>query len=301
MMLEPQTYLKRAFNEKRLSHAYLFRGQEGCGQLLTARWLLQLINCRGEAPPCGKCTSCQKIEANVFQDARFIHPTGEAVKVHKAEAIRELVQWINLLPSEGNYRAAVILQAEAMNQQAANSLLKTLEEAPSRGIFILVSSRSGRLLPTLLSRCIPVDFKPLPEKELASLLVDQSGVTQEVASQLAERAQGRIEKGFAMAQIPDTEKEKEDYLAKIGACFASGDRVGLLYLASQLSGAMKSEEQETPFLDEFQRWFYDSKSENLPLPELEKGLYRIEKAKEEIAGRANPRLVLENLFLSLQR
>ncbi len=296
--MESQKILERAFADGRLSHAYLFRGQEGCGQLLTAKWLMQLVNCRGGKKPCGTCSSCQKIEKDLFQDGRFLYPTGDTVPVHKVEVVRELIHWINLMPSEGNYRVAVIVQAEAMNLQAANSLLKTLEEAPSRGLIILVSSQSSRLLPTLLSRCIPMDFKPLSQEALAGALTQSHSIPFQQATELAHRSAGRLEKALSLIQSPEEKSDTEVLYGQVRDALEKGNAAALIYLALQVSNRMKEETRgEPPFLEEFQKRFYVEHQGKLPSDEMEKRLYRIEKAKEELRGRSNPRLVLENLFL----
>jgi DNA polymerase-3 subunit delta' len=152
----------------RLAPAYLFYGPPGCGKKAAARALAQALLC-AEAPGrgCGDCPACRRVAQGQHPDCREVAPSGASFKVEQA---RELVREAQLRPYEGQRRLFIIDRAEAFTSEAANTLLKTLEEPPAGSSFILVSTQPARLLPTIASRCQSVRFLPLPDEALTTLL-----------------------------------------------------------------------------------------------------------------------------------
>ena len=152
----------------RLASAYLFYGPPGCGKKMAARALAQALLCT-EAPGrgCGECPACRRVAQGQHPDCREVGPSGASFKVEQA---RELVREAQLRPYEGQRRLFIINRAEAFTSEAANTLLKTLEEPPAGSTFILVSTQPARLLPTIASRCQGVRFLPLPDEALTTLL-----------------------------------------------------------------------------------------------------------------------------------
>lgn len=202
-MLTHQTAIRRlstVLRDEAIPHALLFSGPGGTGKSAAARALAMWCNCAerdgetaiglvdtAEACP---CRSCHKIRANVHPDIHWIAPTGAYIRI---DQIRSLCRDLVLKPYEGRYRVTVIADAETMNPEATNALLKMLEEPPPHTVMILLARRKADLLPTILSRCQEVRFAPLPREAVERFLVAAHGLPAEEASAIARLAGGSLE------------------------------------------------------------------------------------------------------------
>jgi len=175
--------VKRMLASGRLPHALLLHGPRGVGKLALAERLGQLLLCEGENRPCGKCDGCRWYLAGTHPDLRRVEPEALAKGVEpgeegeegaessskkkkpsldiKIEQVRALADFLNLRSHRGALRVALLHPAEEMNPNAQNALLKGLEEPPAGAVFILVSHRPHRLLPTVRSRCVKTPV-PIP-------------------------------------------------------------------------------------------------------------------------------------------
>ena len=156
--------LQRSLERGRLAHGYLFTGAHLDELEAVAQSLAKTLNCHqpvrkgGKAVDCcDKCLSCQKIEHANHADVRWIRPESKS-RVITIEQIRDLMQEINLKPTEAEYKVAMIVAADRLNEKAANAFLKTLEEPPARSNLILLSTEPQRILETILSRCLRLNF-----------------------------------------------------------------------------------------------------------------------------------------------
>ena len=156
--------LQRSLARQRLGHAYLFSGDDLAHLELVARTLAKTLNCEqrptGATAPtdcCDVCPSCRKIDQGQHADIRWVRPESKS-RVITIDQMRDLMQTIFLKPTEAEYKVAVIVGADRLNPQAANAFLKTLEEPPPRSILILLTTEPGRILETILSRCLRLNF-----------------------------------------------------------------------------------------------------------------------------------------------
>ena len=156
--------LQRSLERGRLAHAYLFTGHQLDQLEVLARTLAQTLNCQkpvmaGGVPIdcCGVCVNCRKIVNGNHADVHWVRPESKS-RVIVIEQMRELMQEINLKPTEAEYKVAIIVAADRLNMNAANAFLKTLEEPPAKSILILLSTEPQRLLETILSRCLRLNF-----------------------------------------------------------------------------------------------------------------------------------------------
>ncbi len=151
--------LRRAIERSRVPHAYLFSGPAGAPMLDTATALAAALNCltaKGEA--CGECDACAKIVAGIHPDVVTLVREG-AANIVPIESVRnQVIARIGLPPHEADIRVFVVEEATAMAPPAANALLKTLEEPPSRTLFVLCTTAPEQLLPTIRSRCQRMRF-----------------------------------------------------------------------------------------------------------------------------------------------
>jgi DNA polymerase III subunit delta' len=166
--------LRRAVGQERLPHAMIFAGPSGVGKRTLAILLAQIMNClqRQGINSCGKCASCQKIRSGWHPDVRETHPDGAFIKI---DQVRNLINEIAYQPFEGRYRIVIFDPADRMRAEAANSLLKTLEEPPSRTIIILVTTNPYLLLETIRSRSRILQFGGIPQPQIEDYLVKVAG------------------------------------------------------------------------------------------------------------------------------
>jgi len=185
------TVLKRMLSSDKIAHALLFSGITGVGKHTTARALTCALNCtRIKADFCGVCSACNKTAAGMHPDIIEIAPEKNTIKI---DQIRSLQNNIIYAPVEGPWRVVLIDQAERMNKEAANCLLKTLEEPPRATVLILIASSSSRLLPTVLSRCQKISFAPLSAHTIRTLL-EQEGNSGETSRMAAAHAHGSLQR-----------------------------------------------------------------------------------------------------------
>jgi DNA polymerase-3 subunit delta' len=187
-----------------IPHALLFTGIEGVGKESTAMAFAMACNCAGEIPnttrqeavrPCGSCKPCRKIEAGNHPDIIRVKPSGPFIKIGQ---IRSLCQTLALKPYEARRRVVIISDAQAMNPASGNALLKMLEEPPVRTILILLATHTSDLLPTIVSRCQQLRFKPISNKSLESVLVEEHGLDAGDAMIITTMAGGSLSRALRM-------------------------------------------------------------------------------------------------------
>ncbi len=189
--------LKQHIAHDRLRHAYLFSGPPGLGRRTLALRLARALNCTqppaaGEA--CGTCRDCRGILAMQHPDLSIVQAETEGGTL-KVEQIRQLRQALVLKPYQARYRVALLLRFQEANPNAANALLKTLEEAPAYAVLILTADNPEQLLPTIVSRCEVLRLRAVPLEEAAAAL-QARGLEPPQARLLAHISGGRP--GFAM-------------------------------------------------------------------------------------------------------
>jgi DNA polymerase-3 subunit delta' len=156
--------LQRSLARGRLGHAYLFTGHQLEELETLARTLAKTLNCLQPVKTggvttdcCDECLSCRKIDNESYPDVHWARPESRS-RVVTVEQMRELMREIQLKPTEAGYKVAIIAAADRLNTQAANAFLKTLEEPPARTVLILLSTEPQRILETILSRCLRLNF-----------------------------------------------------------------------------------------------------------------------------------------------
>ncbi len=189
--------LSRVIARDAMPPAVLMAGPAGIGKRRTAMAVAQAINClqprssaEFERDACGECASCKRIARLVHPDVIVIEP-GDSGSI-KIEQMRDVIDRSQYRPFEGRRRAVIIDEADAAGADAQSALLKTLEEPPSASVFILVSSMPDALLPTVLSRCPRLRFGPLTPAEVARVLMQDHGYSEQDARAAAADADGSI-------------------------------------------------------------------------------------------------------------
>jgi len=156
--------LQRSLARGRLGHAYLFTGHQLEQLESLARTLAKTLNCGNPVKTggvatdcCDDCPACRKIDSDTHADMHWARPESKS-RVVTIEQMRELMREIQLKPTEAGYKVAIITAADRLNPQAANAFLKTLEEPPAKSVLILLTTEPQRILKTVLSRCLRLNF-----------------------------------------------------------------------------------------------------------------------------------------------
>jgi DNA polymerase-3 subunit delta' len=159
--------LRKKLQDGRFPHSVILCGPEGVGKRTCALMIARTLNCAGNLPNdfCGACSHCRKIEAGIHPDVRLIGLEDDAAEIKIAQ-IRQALEHLGLQPLEGRNKVFILDPANAMNNAAANALLKGLEEPPENSYFLLLTSNLQELLLTVRSRSQKYHFMPLPPEEL---------------------------------------------------------------------------------------------------------------------------------------
>ena len=191
--------LQKEIATSSLSGAYLFVGPTGIGKTLTALAFTKALNCKiGGPDSCDRCSSCRKIDHLNHPDVRVITPEEGSIKI---EQIRDLKRGAGYKLFEGKKKVWIIEEADKFTLEAANSLLKVLEEPPPDVVFILISETQEKLLPTILSRCEIIRFFPLSSKALHSIVAVYLPPDSPKANLIKKLARGRV--GEVLSLIKD--------------------------------------------------------------------------------------------------
>jgi DNA polymerase-3 subunit delta' len=188
--------LQRSLERGRLAHGYLFTGHQLDVLEGLARTLAKTLNClhpikRGAVAVdcCDQCLSCQKIENGNHADVFWVRPESKLRQIRIRQIVRRenspprvLLDAINLKPTESQYKVAVIVAADRMNEEAANAFLKTLEEPPPHSVLILLTTEPQRLLETILSRCLRLNFAGEGPRPLAPAQMEWLAAFSELAA-----------------------------------------------------------------------------------------------------------------------
>lgn len=214
--------LKNQLATDSVSHAYLFCGTRGTGKTTTARILAKGVNCTSEGErPCGVCANCRSIKEGTFMDVIEI----DAASNNGVENIRELRESVKYPPAVGRKKVYIVDEVHMLSTGASNALLKTLEEPPENVMFILATTEPQKLPATILSRCMRLDFKRVPEEILAegmAKICEQKGieVSRGALRLIAANADGSVRDGLSILDqcISGGQKhvEREDVLEFLG-------------------------------------------------------------------------------------
>jgi len=335
--------LRRALRTGNLPHSYLFAGVEGTGKHALAIAFAMTLNCQGDYPeeqpwpdtPCLICPSCSRmlrgahpdlIEINLETQAQALGESSARAKSGpakelKIDVIREMQETVGLSPHSGRWKVYVIGDAERLNEEASNCLLKTLEEPPAHTIMILLAPDESAVLPTIASRCFMVPVRPIPIHVEANALEDYWGAEREQATTLAALSAGRL--GYAAGLLEDKEglnrrrKALEEMSVLSGAPIA--ERVNAAAKWAKLFTDARPELYE--MLDTWEGWWRDVLLVSASTPELvgnvdhastlrsvaKKSSPRraagavtlIRATRQQLLENVNPRLALEALALGL--
>jgi DNA polymerase-3 subunit delta' len=321
--------IRNALIQKSLPHAYLFYGIQGVGKFKVAISLAKALLCeRLEADFCGTCSACRRIEDGNHPDVYSVRPgvmrSGEGWCYDPdngmivIDQIRDMQRWISLRSFEGGYRISIFDGAERMNSYAANALLKILEEPPPETLLILISPTKTQLLPTIVSRCQKIYYPPLSKDVLQKILRDREGKKEDNSYLLAALSDGSVGKAISM-DVDWVGLERKQWIEKLISIEERRVSGGIVTLAEEMSKSPRLQD----ILESYCTWYRDllifketgeakrllnpdmidsisSLSEKRRAEDFISRVTYIQKARDDIGNRVNPRLALENLFLRLE-
>ncbi len=332
---KPVRLLVALLRKGALPHALLFSGIGGIGKQTAATVFAMACNCLAkktgetrqdenqilraryaseQAIPCGACKSCRKIESDNHPDIIRIKPIGPYIRIAQ---IRELCHILAMKPYEASFRVVIISDAQAMNPEAGNALLKVLEEPPDGTLLILTALQATDLLPTIVSRCQHIHFQPISRHSLERLLVEEHGLPINEAGILAIMANGSISKALELRAVNWI--NRRNWLIESVESLALVPTGALLAFAEMLA---KNKELLSDSLEVIKVWLRDlviwkyapDKITNRDLKEkiqhaskkhsIKSTLAHIDSiqvAQRQIQGNANVRLALEVMALELAK
>ena len=303
---QPKRFLQSALQSGRLPHALLFHGQDRIGKRLMAKVLAQAVNCEA-APPlsppdaCGACRSCHQIDIGSHPDVTMIEATSGK---GETEQTRDIESRFIYRPLIGSRKIVILDNADLLRQEAANALLKTIEEPPPDSLIILVSSHPESLLSTIRSRCQALRFAPLAVDTVQDVLQRRRGLSDTDARFLAMVSGGRL--GLALeADVEALRVERAAFL-ELGAAEAVAKseqaEAALGWLAGWFRdlaiikvGGDPSRLLNTDCLDELNRF-----ATNLALEKVLELADFVETMEKGLERNLNKQLMLEGLLLRLR-
>jgi DNA polymerase III subunit delta' len=334
--------LQHGLDSGRLAHAYIFTGPEHIGKMKLALELAMALNCTGKVPPCHECPACKKIVAGNHADVQIIRLTRDDDAAHGAEAdtpasspagtpseatrisidqVKEVQHSANLPPFEGKQRVYIIEGADQLSTEAANRLLKTLEEPPDHVTFILITVNVKLLLSTVISRCQRIEFPPMPIEEEAAALAERLHIDPERARLLAFLSRGCP--GWAINAAADDvilERRNVNLDGVVSTIKAEADE-RFAYAARLAEGFSRNRKAVYDILDVWQDYWrdmmlaktgcpqlivnFDRKDEIIKMAEhfslegIKNAITRIRAAGTQLKQNVNPRLALEVLMLDI--
>lgn len=244
--------LKDELRTKRINHAYLFVGVEGVGKKLIAFQFARAYNCQeiiGDS--CDSCLICQKINHFNHPDVQLLG-IEEDEKVIKIEQIRQLQKEIIYKPYESDKKIYIIEDADKMTLEAANCLLKTLEEPPEFAVIILLAKETNKLLPTIVSRCQLLNLRGISRILIKEEIV-KKGVSEKEADIYAGIAEGSIGKAITLA-------EDEEYLntrEHVFSFLSQVPEIDQIKIFTEVKEMIKLLENDFPLFDLLLSWYRD--------------------------------------------
>lgn len=192
-------HLQNAIEEDKVSHAYIFNGPEASGKMMLAEVFAMALQCEGEGKrPCLECRSCRQAADHNQPD--IIYVSHEKPNTIGVDDIRtQINNDIDIKPYSSRYKVYIVDEAQKMNQQAQNALLKTIEEPPAYAIILLLTTNADSFLQTILSRCITLNLKAVKEDKIKEYLMKHYQIPDYQADICAAFSQGNVGKAIQLA------------------------------------------------------------------------------------------------------
>lgn len=312
-------YFQNAITMDKVSHAYILNGADKSGKMMLAEAFAAALQCeKGGSAPCQECRSCKQAAGRNQPD--IIYVTHEKLNTLGVEDIRRQVNDdIVLKPYSSRYKIYIINEAEKMNVQAQNALLKTIEEPPAYAILILLTTNADSFLPTILSRCVRLDLKAVPDEKIRRFLMDEKQIPDYQADICVAFAQGNVGKAVQLAGSENFNEMKNSALQLIKRL----DEIDLYEMTQAVKQITEYKLEISDYFDLIMIWYRDvllykatadanklifqeeiynikKKASKSSYEGIERVLKDLEKAKIRLHANVNFELVIELLLLSIK-
>ena len=319
--------LEISLRQRRQSHAYLLSGPPHVGKMTLAINLSQAVNClEGPGVPCGSCTQCTRIAQGRHADIRTLAP-GQGEDARSARTmigiieVKEALRRVHLNPYEGSTSVVIIDGAESMSEEAANALLKTLEEPPPQVMFLLLTTNEDAVLPTIRSRCQNLTLLTMSKEKMIERLLTDRQVSPEQAEHLFRLSRGCL--GWAISAVDDSQvlEQRQADLEKMQETLDAGLETRFTYANEVASLFGSDREAAKDLLALWLRWWRDlllikegaeeflhnadhsdplrSQASGLSTPQIVQFIKCLMQTLSSLDSNANPRLAMEVLMLNL--
>jgi DNA polymerase III subunit delta' len=319
--------LEPGLKQGRLAHAYLLVGPPHVGKMTLALNLAQSVNClQGTGAPCGVCAQCLRVAQGHHADIRVISVTqrnedGPTRTVIGIGDVKEALHQAHLKPYEGACTVIIFNGAELLSEDAANALLKTLEEPPPQVLILLLTTNEEVLLSTIRSRCQLLCLLPVPKQQMAERLIAEHDAAPELAERLARLSRGCL--GWAINALEDPQllEQMEAELGRIREICEAGLEERFSYAAELAAQFSRERESTKKILYLWLRWWRDLmlikegaeeyvhhqnqlgqlriQATQLTTPQIVRFIKALRQTLEALDSNANARLALEVLMLGL--
>lgn len=312
-------HFRNAVQTGKISHAYILSGEAGMGRKSLANaFALELLCEKGLPDPCMACHACKQVLSGNHPD--LIYVTHEKPASIGVDDIREQINdTIMVRPYSSYYKVYIVDEAEKMTVQAQNALLKTIEEPPSYAVIILLTANQEAFLPTILSRCVQLNLKPLQDGDIKNYLIQEKGISEDTAEVYTAFARGNLGRAVHLA-------ESEEFQAVYQTMLALLKHLRSMDIAELMETVRKLKEEGLNLeecLDFMQLWYRDvlmfkvtkdmnllifkeeyfsinDMSKNSSYQGLETILESIEKARTRLRANVNMELAMELMLLAMK-
>lgn len=309
--------LKSAIQNHSISHAYIISGGEGLGKKTLANTFAKALQCQSfHLDACGVCPSCHAFDSGNHPDIFYVKGTKASLGVDDIR--KQVLEEAVIKPYKYPYKIFVIDKADTMTAQAQNALLKTLEEPPNYGVFLLLASNMNQFLPTVLSRCVVLKMHELSSSYIKEYLEQKKGILPDQAAVFAEYARGSLGSAITISGSEEFVAMREQILSWASSIWKR-DLVDTLAIAKE----MEQYKERPEFLDIFYLWYRDTfvlkktgsmqfviqkdkqdalinAAEQDTIYNLNKKLDAVWTAKKQINQNANFQLTLEVLLMNIK-
>jgi len=317
---------QRSLEAGSLAHAYLLIGPPHVGKMTLALDLAQALNCEAVEYPCGECASCQRIAAANHADVQVIgldqNVNSAEAKLISTDQIEQMQRSASLPPFEGKHKVFIIDGAELLSIEAANRLLKTLEEPVGKVVFILLTTNDSLLPATVVSRCQRLELSPLPVAEVESVL-NSRDIEPQRAKLLARIAHGCL--GWALSAAADNSllRQRDEEIDKLIGIINADYEERFAYVAGMAAQFTQNRSGVHNILDLWLDYWRDlllvkvgcsdiitnidrlaaivEMAHDYSLVQIKAFAESLRTAGEQLRQNANPRLALEVLMLDMPR
>lgn len=246
-------HLKNAITMDKVSHAYIINGPEKSGKMMLAEAFAAALQCeKGEAEPCLECHSCKQAVGRNQPDILYVrHEKPGTISVDDIRT--QLNNDIVIKPYSSKYKVYIVDEAQKMNVQAQNALLKTIEEPPAYAIIILLTTNADSFLPTILSRCVTLNIKAVADEVIKKFLMKEYRIPDYQAEVCVAFAQGNVGKAIALASSEDFNELKAGAIQLIKRL----DDIGLYEMTEAVKQISEYKLEINDYFDLMMIWYRD--------------------------------------------